>query len=34
VGGLGISAVQLAFTFGALDAYAVDINTDKLKLAE
>jgi len=34
VGGLGISAVQLARTFGALDVYAVDINADKLKLAE
>jgi propanol-preferring alcohol dehydrogenase len=34
VGGLGISAIQLAFAFGALDVYAVDINPDKLKLAE
>ncbi|HEX8218677.1 MAG TPA: zinc-binding dehydrogenase [Chloroflexia bacterium] len=34
VGGLGISAVQLAFAFGALDVYAVDINPDKLALAE
>ncbi len=34
VGGLGISAVQLAYAFGALDVYAVDINGDKLKLAE
>jgi len=34
VGGLGISAVQLAQAFGALDVYAVDINADKLKLAE
>ena len=34
VGGLGISAVQLALAFGALDVYAVDINADKLKLAE
>ena len=33
-GGLGISAVQLAYAFGALDVYAVDINTDKLRLAE
>ncbi|MBC8449987.1 MAG: zinc-binding dehydrogenase [Chloroflexi bacterium] len=33
-GGLGISAVQLARAFGALDVYAVDINGDKLKLAE
>jgi D-arabinose 1-dehydrogenase-like Zn-dependent alcohol dehydrogenase len=29
VGGLGISAVQLAQVFGALDVYAVDINADK-----
>ncbi len=34
VGGLGISAVQLAYAFGALDVYAVDINADKLGLAE
>jgi 2-desacetyl-2-hydroxyethyl bacteriochlorophyllide A dehydrogenase len=34
VGGLGISAVQLAFAFGALDVYAVDINAGKLALAE
>jgi 2-desacetyl-2-hydroxyethyl bacteriochlorophyllide A dehydrogenase len=34
VGGLGISAVQLARAFGALDVYAVDINANKLKLAE
>ncbi|MDY7078973.1 MAG: zinc-binding dehydrogenase [Chloroflexota bacterium] len=34
VGGLGMSAVQLARAFGALDVYAVDINADKLKLAE
>jgi 2-desacetyl-2-hydroxyethyl bacteriochlorophyllide A dehydrogenase len=34
VGGLGISAVQLASAFGALDVYAVDINPDKLSLAE
>ena len=34
VGGLGISAVQLAYAFGALDVYAVDINADKLRLAE
>src|SRR5215467_2163846 len=32
VGGLGISAVQLAYTLGALDVYAIDINADKLKL--
>jgi len=34
VGGLGMSAVQLAQAFGALEVYAVDINPDKLKLAE
>jgi len=34
VGGLGMSAVQLARTFGALDVYAVDINADRLKRAE
>ena len=34
VGGLGMSAVQLARAFGALDVYAVDINSDKLKMAE
>ncbi|MDQ3705364.1 MAG: zinc-binding dehydrogenase [Chloroflexota bacterium] len=33
VGGLGISAVQLAFAFGAMEVYAVDINQDKLTLA-
>ena len=33
VGGLGMSAVQLARAFGALDVFAVDINQDKLKLA-
>jgi 2-desacetyl-2-hydroxyethyl bacteriochlorophyllide A dehydrogenase len=33
VGGLGISAVQLARAFGALDVYAVDINPAKLELA-
>lgn len=33
VGGLGMSAIQLAKAFGALDVYAVDINADKLKLA-
>ncbi|MBO0783081.1 MAG: alcohol dehydrogenase catalytic domain-containing protein [Ktedonobacteraceae bacterium] len=26
VGGLGVSAIQLAYAFGALDVYAVDIN--------
>ena len=30
VGGLGMSAVQLARAFGALDVYAVDINEEKL----
>ena len=34
VGGLGMSAVQLAQAFGALEVYAVDINSDKLQLAE
>jgi propanol-preferring alcohol dehydrogenase len=34
VGGLGMSAVQLARAFGALDVYAVDINAGKLKMAE
>ena len=33
IGGLGVSAIQLAYAFGALDVYAVDINADKLKLA-
>ncbi len=33
VGGLGLSAIQLAKAFGALDVFAVDINVDKLKLA-
>ncbi len=33
IGGLGISAVQLAFALGALKVYAVDINSDKLALA-
>ena len=33
VGGLGMSAVQLAKAFGALDVYAVDINPEKLRLA-
>jgi 2-desacetyl-2-hydroxyethyl bacteriochlorophyllide A dehydrogenase len=32
-GGLGMSAVQLAKAFGALDVYAVDINAQKLQLA-
>jgi 2-desacetyl-2-hydroxyethyl bacteriochlorophyllide A dehydrogenase len=34
VGGLGMSAIQLAMALGALDVYAVDINGDKLELAE
>jgi 2-desacetyl-2-hydroxyethyl bacteriochlorophyllide A dehydrogenase len=34
VGGLGMSAVQLARAFGALDVYAVDIVRDKLEMAE
>jgi 2-desacetyl-2-hydroxyethyl bacteriochlorophyllide A dehydrogenase len=33
VGGLGMSAVQLARVFGAIEVFAVDINEDKLKLA-
>jgi propanol-preferring alcohol dehydrogenase len=34
VGGLGMSAIQLARAFGALDVFAVDINEEKLRLAE
>jgi D-arabinose 1-dehydrogenase-like Zn-dependent alcohol dehydrogenase len=34
VGGLGISAVQLAQHFGAAEVFAVDINPTKLALAE
>jgi propanol-preferring alcohol dehydrogenase len=34
VGGLGMSAIQLARAFGALEVYAVDINPRKLALAE
>jgi D-arabinose 1-dehydrogenase-like Zn-dependent alcohol dehydrogenase len=34
VGGLGMSAIQLARALGALDVYAVDINNDRLKLTE
>lgn len=34
VGGLGMSAVQLARAFGALDVYAVDLDQKKLELAE
>jgi 2-desacetyl-2-hydroxyethyl bacteriochlorophyllide A dehydrogenase len=33
-GGLGQSAIQLARAFGAIEVYAVDINQDKLNLAE
>jgi 2-desacetyl-2-hydroxyethyl bacteriochlorophyllide A dehydrogenase len=33
-GGLGMSAIQLARAFGALEVYAVDINPNKLALAE
>jgi 2-desacetyl-2-hydroxyethyl bacteriochlorophyllide A dehydrogenase len=33
VGGLGMSAIQLARAFGALEVYAVDINPEKLALA-
>jgi D-arabinose 1-dehydrogenase-like Zn-dependent alcohol dehydrogenase len=33
-GGLGMSAIQLARAFGALDVYAVDIDHGKLKLAQ
>jgi 2-desacetyl-2-hydroxyethyl bacteriochlorophyllide A dehydrogenase len=34
VGGLGMSALQLARAFGALDVYAVDISPRKLDMAE
>jgi propanol-preferring alcohol dehydrogenase len=33
VGGLGMSAIQLAKAFGAIDVFAVDINEAKLRLA-
>ena len=33
VGGLGMSAIQLARVFGAMEVYAVDINEEKLRLA-
>jgi propanol-preferring alcohol dehydrogenase len=33
-GGLGQSAIQLARAFGAIEVYAVDINEEKLSLAE
>jgi propanol-preferring alcohol dehydrogenase len=34
VGGLGMSAVQLAYAMGALQVYGVDLNPNKLALAE
>jgi propanol-preferring alcohol dehydrogenase len=34
VGGLGMSAIQLADAMGALDVYAVDINQERLSMAE
>jgi propanol-preferring alcohol dehydrogenase len=34
VGGLGMSALQLAKAFGAMEVYAVDIHPDRLALAE
>lgn len=34
VGGLGMSAVQLAFAMGATQVFGVDLNADKLALAE
>ncbi len=34
IGGLGISAIQLAKTFGASDVFAADINPRKLELAK
>jgi propanol-preferring alcohol dehydrogenase len=34
IGGLGMSALQLAKAFGALDVYAIDIDENKLALAE
>ena len=34
LGGLGMSAVQLARAFGALDIYAVDVDQTKLEMAE
>lgn len=33
IGGLGMSAIQLAKAFGALDVFAVDIHEEKLNLA-
>ncbi|MBS3784683.1 MAG: zinc-binding dehydrogenase, partial [Anaerolineae bacterium] len=34
VGGLGMSAIQLAAAMGALDVYAVDINKERLAMAD
>jgi propanol-preferring alcohol dehydrogenase len=34
VGGLGMSAIQLARAMGTLDVYAVDINEERLTIAE
>jgi len=34
IGGLGMSAIQLARAFGALDVYAVDVDEKKLEVAE
>lgn len=34
VGGLGMSAIQIARAFGAVDVYAVDIHRERLELAE
>lgn len=34
VGGLGMSAIQLARAFGALDVYAVDVDEKRLEVAE
>ena len=34
VGGLGMSAVQLAGTLGALEVFAVDLDAEKLRVAE
>ena len=33
-GGLGMSAIQIALALGAVEVFAVDINADKLRLAE
>jgi propanol-preferring alcohol dehydrogenase len=34
VGGLGMSAIQLAAVFGTIEVYAVDIHADRLAIAE